>query len=147
MEKLRTKLRKKGGFTLIEMLIVVAIIAILIAVSIPMVSGALDKAKKATDAANVRAARAEMSIAFLTEEVGEDVVMAYDAAKGKIVDDAADITTAYRKEVNPTTDVVFVVVVDNTVCWQWASKAGTAPDAPTDLDTLGTWKIDVPTVD
>ena len=51
------KLKKKGGFTLIEMLIVVAIIAILVAVSIPMVGASLDKARKATDAANLRAAK------------------------------------------------------------------------------------------
>ena len=36
MNNLKAKLKKQGGFTLIEMLIVVAIIAILIAVSIPL---------------------------------------------------------------------------------------------------------------
>ena len=52
MKNLKAKLKKQGGFTLIEMLIVVAIIAILIAVSIPMVNGALERAREATDAAN-----------------------------------------------------------------------------------------------
>ena len=43
------KNEKPEGFTLIEMLIVVAIIAILVAISIPLVSSSLDKARIATD--------------------------------------------------------------------------------------------------
>ena len=62
MKNLRAKLKKEGGFTLIEMLIVVAIIAILVAISIPLVNSALDRAKHATDAANERAAKAEVLI-------------------------------------------------------------------------------------
>lgn len=52
------KLLNKKGFTLMEMLIVVAIIIILVAISIPAFSNSLDSAKKATDAANFRSARA-----------------------------------------------------------------------------------------
>ena len=64
MEKLRAKLKNQGGFTLIEMLIVVAIIAILIAVSIPLVNGALEKARDSTDQANERAAKAITTLYF-----------------------------------------------------------------------------------
>lgn len=64
-EKLNAKLSKNGGFTLIEMLIVVAIIAILIAVSIPLVNGALEKARDATDQANERAAKAEALLFYM----------------------------------------------------------------------------------
>ena len=46
----------RKGFTLIEMLVVIAIIAILVAVIIPTVSNATVKAKAAADAANLRSA-------------------------------------------------------------------------------------------
>ena len=56
---------RSGGFTLVEMLIVVAIIAILVAVSIPLVNSALEKANDATDQANERAAKAEAALVWL----------------------------------------------------------------------------------
>lgn len=65
MNNLKKKLKKQHGFTLIEMLIVVAIIAILIAVSIPLVGSALDRARHATDQANERAAKAEITLQYL----------------------------------------------------------------------------------
>ena len=68
-QKLSRKLKKTGGFTLIEMLIVVAIIAILVAVSIPMVTNSLEKARKATDAANERAAKAAAVIEYMTGDI------------------------------------------------------------------------------
>lgn len=48
-----SKLLKKNekGFTLMEMLIVVAIIAVLIAIAIPTFTASLNKAKVATDGA------------------------------------------------------------------------------------------------
>lgn len=85
-QKLSKKLKKTGGFTLIEMLIVVAIIAILVAVSIPLVSSSLDKARKATDAANERAAKAAAVIEYMTN--GKAGSYNYDAAKGELVAEA-----------------------------------------------------------
>lgn len=70
MNNLKSKLKKQGGFTLIEMLIVVAIIAILIAIAIPMVNSALEKSREATDAANERAAYGMAYIAYMTNEPG-----------------------------------------------------------------------------
>ena len=53
--------QNKDGFTLMEMLIVIAIIAVLIAVAIPVFASQLEKAREATDLANVRSAYAKVS--------------------------------------------------------------------------------------
>ena len=59
------KKMNKKGFTLAELLIVVAIIAVLVAISIPIFSAQLEKAKEATDMANIRSAYAEVVANYL----------------------------------------------------------------------------------
>ena len=53
------KLNTKAGFTLAELLIVVAIIAILVAIGIPVFSTAMERSRETVDLANIRAAYAE----------------------------------------------------------------------------------------
>ena len=60
--------RGKNGFTLAELLIVVAIIAVLTAVSIPIFTNQLEKSREATDLANVRNAYSEVMMAALVED-------------------------------------------------------------------------------
>ena len=62
------KMNNKHGFTLAELLIVVAIIAVLVAISIPIFTTQLEKSREAVDFANVRAAYAEVMTAALTED-------------------------------------------------------------------------------
>lgn len=88
MNGLREKFRNKKGFTLIEMLIVVAIIAILVAISIPLVGEALERARDATDQANERAAKAQAAIKYL----GADSDMTIGKVKGDFYYDAKNGT-------------------------------------------------------
>ena len=60
------KLNKKG-FTLAELLIVVAIIAVLVAIAIPVFTDQLEKSREAVDASNIRAEYAELMAAVLTD--------------------------------------------------------------------------------
>lgn len=54
--------KSKKGFTLMEMLIVVAIIAILVVIAIPTFTNALNEAREKTDMANCRAWYAEQVV-------------------------------------------------------------------------------------
>lgn len=56
------------GFTLAELLIVVAIIVVLVAISIPVFTSQLHKARVAADWANVRAYYAELQYDFMETE-------------------------------------------------------------------------------
>ena len=60
---------KQKGFTLIEMLVVIAIIAILVAIIVPTVVSATTKAKAATDAANLRTILGEANVQLVDSDV------------------------------------------------------------------------------
>jgi len=77
------KMNKKG-FTLIEMLVVIAIIAVLVSIIIPVVGNSTAKAKAATDAANLRSAKATLTIAVLNGTLEKGVA---DGDKDSYADD------------------------------------------------------------
>ena len=61
--------KNQKGFTLVEMLVVIAIIAILVAIIVPTVSSATVKARYATDAANLRSILSVANIKLVSEDV------------------------------------------------------------------------------
>lgn len=62
------KRNNNKGFTLAELLIVVAVIAVLVAVAIPTFGSQLEKARQATDMANLRDVYAAAKLAVLNQE-------------------------------------------------------------------------------
>ena len=68
----------KRGFTLSELLIVVAIIGVLVAISIPIFTSQLHKAKVATDIANLRGFYAQLQADYIeTDKEDEDITKKY----------------------------------------------------------------------
>ena len=60
--------KKNDGFTLAELLVVVAIIGVLVAISVPIFSQQLHKARVATDWANVRNYYSQLQYDFMETE-------------------------------------------------------------------------------
>ena len=118
------------GFTLMEMLIVVAIIAVLVAIAIPVFTNQLEKAREATDAANIRSAYAEVMACALTD--------AADETNGVKKDDTTDGAYTYSKD---------VVAVQKQKGWQNTSITEIAgiklndADHPIAAENLKGWTV------
>jgi len=98
------KKNSRGGFTLAELLIVVAIIAILVAIGIPAFSTAMERSREAVDLANMRAAYAEFMAGTLGDDAntGEIAITFKQTKTGWITD-----TSGLQKLVNDTDNAVF----------------------------------------
>lgn len=129
-----SKLLKKNekGFTLMEMLIVVAIIAVLVAIAIPTFTSSLNKAKAATDAANIRAGYASVMMTVMDADLKGTPVSSdqtyYLKADGTL---AADKTGAYECKASSTDgsfDIAGTKVTwsaGQVVKYQYSATAGT----------------------
>ena len=126
---LQKVLKDKKGFTLAELLIVVAIIAILVAISVPIFTGQLTKSKESTDDANIRSAKAAAVAEYLNKEETSSKTYYYDADEGKVVTDTsvANSIKAYSSE--KTGNIVKVVVTDGSAKASWVKANNVTTDA------------------
>lgn len=109
---LNKKLNKKG-FTLAELLVVVAILAVLVAVSIPIFTGRLNAAKESTDAANLRAAKAAAVNAYMAAKDTDGATYAYIAKDGVVTTGAVTTIEGYNK-VGTENSLAVEVVIEQT---------------------------------
>ncbi len=131
--------KNNRGFTLAELLIVVAIIAVLVAIAIPVFTTQLEKSREAVDLSNVRAAYAEVMSAALTNDTSpEDTTIIYTAG-----------TKTWSKELTPLkqakddwqTDVSTIEIGGiASTAWNGTPKAGGKCTISYNLDTGAAFK-------
>lgn len=89
-----TKYNKRKGFSAIEMLIVIAVIAVLVSVVIPVIGNQTIKSKAATNAANLRAIETAVSLKMAESpekfdsffETGKELAETSDGILGRLYD-------------------------------------------------------------
>lgn len=120
MNKMR-KMKNKKGFTLMEMLIVVAIIAILIAIAIPTFASSLNKARIATDEANIRSGYASVMVRVLDPDnalAAANTTVTYTLNKDGSVSTAGEAVDNYTCQGNQTQTGTSIGGVAMTTGWK-----------------------------
>ena len=93
---MKKTLENQKGFTLAELLVVVAIIAILVAIAIPSFTASRDRAQRAVEDANARSVHAEYMIEVLS---GDTVILT-----GSHTKDYSGVTYIWSYNAPPTTN-------------------------------------------
>ena len=111
MKSLFKKIRgNKKGFTLAELLVVVAIVGILVAISIPVFTAQLGKARRATNNANLRAAKAAAVAEYLSDEGTRGTTPSYykyEVEAGVVSKSDADKCTGTAVVVNTDAEKIY----------------------------------------
>lgn len=127
---MKKMMKNRKGFTLMEMLIVVAIIAILVIIAIPTFNSALAKARAATDLANIRSGYAAAQVEAMTDGIkgagaGNNSVEYYLQKDGTVEAKGTNDYTCVGAAKNAgTTDSTFVggVVKAADINWEKGNK-------------------------
>ena len=131
------QINKRKGFTLAELLIVVAIIGVLTAVAIPVFSSQLEKSREATDIANLRSAKAAAVAKYLADDLTEGTYY-FDAQKGVLVseDNFTDGSiTGYGKGTDKngaiSNSFETSAIANGTITMSWVDTDGTTNERNT----------------
>ena len=89
-------LHNKKGFTLIEMLAVIAIIAVLVAIIVPAIGNSTEKAKASADAANLRTVLSQLNIHVVNGEKTVDEIINDCANPTSKMDPDAKLTVVFE---------------------------------------------------
>ncbi len=110
--------KNNKGFTLAELLIVVAIIAVLVAIAIPIFTNQLEKARESTDAANIRDYYAEIATGLVTGDLDYSKGDTMTVSGGKAVTVTTPLTTS-----TGTFEVTVAAGTAKQAVSQWQSGA------------------------
>lgn len=114
------KVNNRKGFTLAELLIVVAIIAVLVAIAIPVFTSQLEKAREATDLANVRSAYATVVVKFMGDGKSASVTVPAKQTVSGWNYESGEIQTMVEGEVskvdvsNHTAGTSYTIAIDSS---------------------------------
>ncbi len=105
MNKLAKKMAKREGFTLVELIVVIAILGILAGIAIPVYSGYISKANEASDLQQLDAIKTAAIFAAIDNANEKTVDSIAVTMEDKVV---KTVTVTYVKETGESTAATYV---------------------------------------
>lgn len=134
-------MRSKKGFTLIEMLVVIAIIAVLVSIIVPTISNSTAKAKAAADAANLRTVLGLLNIEVVNGKKTVQEIIDSSQHPTSIVDPSATLHAVFDAP-----GFVDVFYINGSTCYSidyFAEMGLNGPDSAK-LAQIGLAKPEIP---
>jgi prepilin-type N-terminal cleavage/methylation domain-containing protein len=130
-------MKKKNGFTLIELMVVILIVGVLAAVAVPMIRGKIDRSKWSEANASAGAIRTAVKVYFV--ETGNTVTgnMGDATVQQTLNMQAVDLTGSYFV---PSDYVIDSVSADGVAVVTVTGSQSNAPSGSKTLALDGTWQ-------
>ena len=134
-------MRNKKGFTLIEMLVVIAIISVLVSIIVPTIKDSTARARATADAANLRTVLGLLNVHVVNGEMTVQEIIDASPNPSSNYDDSATMHAVFDAP-----GFVDVFYINGSTCYSidyFAEIAANGPDSP-NLATIGTAKPNIP---
>ena len=140
------KFGSKSGFTLVELIVVIAILGILAGIAVPAYSGYIKKADEAADLTQLDAIKTAAVVAYTEKHVND---AAYTDVKKIVVTpgDSASVTVTADKDYNVTADMKDYYKMDkftfksNTASATWRAAAETTGSGESAVTHPAGWEL------
>lgn len=131
MRKRTNQRNRNKGFSLVELIVVIAIMAVLVGVLAPQFIGYVAKTRQATDVQNAQTLATEIGVKIANAEAGEDT-FTYEKNKWKKVDDTVVSSVPVVKNLTiDGAEFYYLVDLENIVHIAVSKAALTDPGAST----------------